>query len=257
MPRFCANISWMFKEHAPLDRVAAAVDAGFDGIEVQFPYDDGSATAWAKAVKDAGAGVGVINLPPGDLMQGGAGLNTSRARQPAYRDAVKQCVEYATAMGAYCVNVIAGPPLPGDSPAQAWGAFVENLAFAAEALAPHGINVVTEPMNPVDRPGWVCNTLALGLAAIDAAGHPALGIEFDLYHMQVGEGCALSALRRHLKRVGHVQIADFPGRHEPGTGALDFPAIYAALDQGGYAGWTGAEYFPAGATTAGLAWLKR
>lgn len=257
MPRFCANISWLFKEHAPLDRVAVAMDAGFDGIEVQFPYADGSAADWARAVQAAGAGVGVINVPPGDLMQGGAGLNTSRARQGAYRDAVRQAVEYAAALGAYCVNVIGGPPLPDDSHDQAWGAFVENLAFAAEALAPHGVRVVTEPMNPVDRPDWVCNSLDRGLAAIDAAGHPALGIEFDLYHMQIGEGCALSALRRHLPRVGHVQIADFPGRHEPGTGALDFPAIYAALDQGGYAGWTGAEYLPGGQTGTGLAWLTQ
>ena len=255
LPRFCANISLLFTERPMLDRPAAARAAGFAGIEIQFPYAEASPDAWQRLVEREGLGVGVVNFPVGDLMQGGSGLSTLRERRAAFRAGVAEAKDYAAALRPYAMNVLAGPPTQEAARDECLQVIAENLAYAAAELAPLGVRVVTEPLNAQDRPGWLLNTSADAMTAIGLAGHANLGIQYDLYHMHIMGDDLIPTMRRLLPRIHHVQFADAPGRHEPGTGVLDFPALFAAIDAMGYAGWVGAEYVPSGRTVDSLHWL--
>lgn len=255
LPRFCANISLLFTELPMLERPAAARAAGFPGIEIQFPYAEAPPDAWRRLLEGEGLGVGVVNFPVGDLMQGGFGLSTVRERQAAFRAGVAQAKYYAAAMRPYAMNVLAGPP-PGEAVRDdCLKVLAENLAYAAAELAPLGVRVVTEPLNAQDRPGWLLNTSADAMAAIALAGHANLGIQYDLYHMHIMGDDLIPTMRRLLPCIHYIQFADAPGRHEPGSGVLDFPALFAAIDAMGYAGWVGAEYVPSGRTGDSLLWL--
>jgi len=257
MPRFCANISMLFAERPVLERPAAARAAGFAGIEIQFPYDEATPETWQRVLERGGLGVGVVNFPVGDLMQGGLGLSTMRDRQTAFRAGVAQAKDYAAAMRPYAMNVLAGPP-PGEAERDdCLKVLAENLAYAAAELAPLGVRVVAEPLNTRDRPGWLLGTSTDAMIAVALAGHANLGIQYDLYHMHIMGDDLLATMRRLLPRVHHIQFADAPGRHEPGTGTLDFPALFAAVDAMGYRGWVGAEYSPSKRTEDTLHWLAK
>ena len=255
MPRFSANISMLFTERPWLDRPKAAADAGFGAIEIQFPYDH-SAEAWAKAIADAGLSVAVLNLPVGDMLSGGPGLAAMPGREPDFALAIAQALVYAEALGPRNVNVLAGMPPAGLSRARCLDTLAGNLRAAAAAFEPLGVAVVTEAVNSRDRPGFFLTRTAEAVAAVAQAGHANLGIQHDLYHMQIMEGDLVETLSAERALISHIQFADTPGRHQPGTGEIRFPFVFEAIDAIGYDGWVGAEYEPSDRTEETLGWLQ-
>lgn len=254
MPRFAANLSLLFCEHAPADRVRAARDAGFAAVEVQFPYAL-PVTAWEQALAAAAVPLVLFNVGAGDLMDGGDGLAGVPGREPAFAAALAQCRDYVEALRPACVNVLAGRVPAGVDPARCRAVLRDNLRRAVEVLAPLGVTVTVEAINRHDLPRFQVSTFAELQAVVAAV--PGTAMQFDLYHMaRMGEPLP-GHIAAHGAAFGHVQFADVPGRHQPGTGTLDFPSLFAALDAAGYRGWCGAEYRPAGPTGASLGWLSR
>ncbi|MDE0060743.1 MAG: TIM barrel protein [Defluviicoccus sp.] len=255
MLRFAANISMLFAERDWLDRPAAAAAAGFEAIEIQFPYDR-PAEDWRRAIEAAGLAVSVLNLPVGDMLTGGPGLAATPGREAEFRRAVETARGVAAALRPGNVNVLAGyPERHGFERARCLETLAENLLVAADAMGGIGIGVVVEAVNAVDRPGFLLTTSAEALEAVDMAGHGNLALQHDFYHMDIMEGRPIERLGEIVGRIGHVQFADNPGRREPGTGAIDFPAVFAALDRLGYEGWTAAEYRPSRRTEETLGWM--
>jgi hydroxypyruvate isomerase len=256
MKRFSANISMLFAERPLLDRFQAARDAGFTGIEIQFPYDT-PVDKLVAAKERAGVGVAVLNLPVGDMLSGGPGLAAMPGREAEFARATAEARVYAEALKPRNVNVLPGWP-PAELPREkCLATLARNLAHAAEAMAGIGVKVVTEAVNRRDRPGFFLGTTAEALEAIDRAGHANLGLEYDLYHMQIMEGDLVPTIRRTMARIGHIQFADTPGRHEPGTGEINFPFVFDAIEAAGYDGWIGAEYVPSTKRTEdSLGWFK-
>ena len=254
MLRFSANISTLFTEHALLERPAAAAAAGFQAIEVQFPYEVPAAD-FAGACRRAQIDVAMFNIAAGDFQQGGAGLAAVPDRRAAFADAVAEAIAYAEALRPRTVNVIAGrlsPALPADD---CLAVLAENLNLAARRFADMGIGVTIEAINTRDVPGYPVATTEAAVAIIDRADHDNLSLQYDAYHMQIMEGDLLTTLTTHLTRIGHIQFADNPGRHEPGTGEINYENVFAAVGESAYAGWVGAEYRPSQETTATLGWL--
>ena len=255
MPRFSANISMLFAERDWLDRPAAAAAAGFGAIEIQFPYDR-PAEEWKRAIEAAGLAVSVINVPVGDMLDGGPGLAATPGRQAEFRRAAEQARDVAAALRPRNVNVLSGlPELHGHERGRCLDTLAENLRVAADLMGEIGIGVVVEAVNTVDRPGFLLSTSEQALDAVDRAGRSNLSLEHDLYHMEIMEGRLIARLEEILPRIGHIQFADNPGRHEPGTGTIDYPAVFDALDRLGYDGWAAAEYFPSRVTEETLGWM--
>jgi hydroxypyruvate isomerase len=254
MPRFAANISMLFTELPLAERFAAARAAGFTGVEMQMPYAE-PATRLAAAAAAAGVAVALINVPPGDMMQGGPGLACVPGREGMFREALDRAVEYARALRPANVNVLAGRNPEGVSRDDCLRTLAANLRRAADAMAAIGVGVTTEAINDRDNPGFLLHTRAEALAAIDLAGDPRLRLQYDFYHMHIMGDDFARALATDVARIGHMQFADAPGRNEPGTGAIDFAAVFAAIDRSGYDGWVGAEYRPSGATADSLVWF--
>ncbi len=252
--RIAANLSMMFTERPLPERIAAARAAGFDGVEIQFPYDH-AADALAAVARAAATPVVLINIPAGDAAAGDIGLGAIPSRRAEFREGVARCLSYARVLGVRRVNILSGRPGPGADPAECRATLVENLRFAAAAFAPHGIRTLIEPVNPLDRPGFFLDRLAPAIDIAREAATPAAGVLFDLYHMARTEPDLVAAIGEAGRLIGHVQFADTPGRHEPGTGTIDFAAAFAALRRAGYADWVAAEYTPAARTEDGLGWL--
>ena len=252
--KIAANLSLLFTELPLLGRVQAAAAAGFDGVEIQFPYEL-PALQLKEALARAGMPLRLINLPAGDLMTGGPGLAAVPARQAEFDAALQQALTYAAMTRPAYVNVLAGRLPEGISRAQALACLQANLAKTAEAFSLLGIGVLCEAINPLDMPGFLINTPEQLDELLRTVAHPNLQAQFDLYHMarqglDIPAGIALLA-----GRIGHVQFADCPGRGEPGTGTLDFASLLHSLRSSGYAGWLGAEYKPSQATPLSLDWL--
>jgi hydroxypyruvate isomerase len=254
MVRFAANLHFMFTEHAWLDRFEAAAAAGFRAVECPFPYDHDAATVAAR-VRAAGLAVVLQNFPPGDWGRGERGLACVAGREAEFRADVDRAVEYARAMGCARLNCLAG--IPGGDRAQALDTLSANLRYAAPRLARAGIQLLLEPINTHDMPGYCVATVGQALEVLDRAAVDNTFLQFDVYHVQAMADPVLASLAAARGRIAHVQVADHPGRHEPGTGCIDFPAFFAALAQQTYAGWVGCEYQPAHTTMAGLGWLAR
>lgn len=255
MPRFSANISMLFTEHPLLDRPAAARDAGFGAVEIQFPYDVAPET-FAAALTRTGLPLAVMNFPVGDLLAGGPGLAAMPGRESLFQAGVAEARRYAEMLAPRNVNVIVGWPPADLARADCMATLAANLHHAAGVMEEIGVGVTVEPVNTRDRPGYFLPTSSEGIAAIEAAGHDNLRIEYDLYHMQIMEGDLVPTLERLVGRIGHIQFADTPGRREPGTGEINFSTVFSAIDRIGYDGWVGAEYNPGGRTEDSLAWLK-
>lgn len=253
--RIAANLSLLFAEHALAERVVAARVAGFDGVEIQFPYEL-PAILLKEQLERAGLPLVLINLPAGDLMQGGPGLAAVPARQAAFDVALETALSYAAMTRPEQVNVLAGRLAEGVSREAALACLVGNLRKTAEAFALLGIGVRCEAINPLDMPGFLVNTPADLNALLAAVDHPNLEAQLDLYHMARQDLDVPACIRQLGGRIGHVQFADHPGRGAPGSGTLDFPACLEALEAVGYDGWLAAEYRPGEAgTEAGLGWL--
>lgn len=255
MPRFAANLSMLFTEYPFLERFAAARSAGFEGVEFLFPY------AWpAQVLADHLSREGLtqvlFNLPPGDWQAGERGIACHPDRVDEFREGVATARHYAAALGCVQVNCLAGLRPEGVDPELLWETLVGNLRWAAAQLGEDGLRLCVEAINSrVDMPGFFLDTSARVLELIDAVAADNLFLQYDVYHMQIMEGDLIRTLERCLPHIAHIQIADNPGRHEPGTGEIHYPAIFAALDRLGYSGWVSAEYRPAAGTEAGLSWL--
>ena len=254
MPRFSANISMMFREVELPERFDAAARAGFRAVEIQFPY------AWDKEMladraRKAGVEVVLINLTAGDFAKGDRGIGCLPSRVSEFRDAVGPGIEYARALGCPRMNCLAGCPTGRQDPAKLRETYISNLRFAASELGRADMELLIEPVNTRTFPGSYLRNSGQAIAIMDEANVPNLKLQYDLFHMQIMEGDLASTLQSILPRIGHIQFADVPGRHEPGTGEINFPNIFNWLDEIGYAGWTGAEYVPAKDTNSGLGWF--
>ncbi|ANI13830.1 hydroxypyruvate isomerase [Pseudomonas citronellolis] len=250
----CANLSLLFTELPLLERVRAAAEAGFAGVEIQFPYEVPAAALQAE-LQRSGLPLVLFNLPAGDLMQGGAGLAAVPGREAQFAAGLRQALEYAEVARPQKINVLAGRLAEGVEREQALALLAEHLRQTAEAFAGRGVAVLMEAINLHDMPGFLLNTPQHLLDMLARVGHPNLAAQLDFYHM-ARMGLDLADCVRQLQgHIGHVQFADAPGRGEPGSGELDFEPALAALRAQGYAGWLGAEYRPQGATSAGLGWL--
>jgi hydroxypyruvate isomerase len=252
MPKFAANLSMLFTEHAFLDRFAAAADAGFAAVECQFPYE---VPAEAIATKLARHRLEMVlhNLPRGE----GFGCAALPGRQAEFREGLALGLAYARALGCRQVNCLAGIAPAGADPAVLRATLIANLRLAAEAAAAAGIRLLVEPLNPFDFPGFCLARTDLAAEVIGEARAENLFLQYDLYHQQRTAGELIETFRRLQPVISHIQIADVPGRHEPGTGEINFARVLAAIEAAGYAGWIGCEYKPSAGTSASLAWLAR
>jgi hydroxypyruvate isomerase len=252
MPQFAANLTMLFNELPFLDRFAAAADAGFDAVEFMFPYDYEPAQI-ADTLAANGQRLVLHNLQAGDWAGGDRGIACQPGRAAEFRAGVELAVRYAQALNCPRLNCLAG--IPAGDAAEARQMLVENLRYAAGALSDAGIELLLEPVNTRDVPGFFVNTVKQALSILDDVGSSAARLQFDIYHTQVMEGDIANKIEANFGRIGHVQLADNPGRHEPGTGEINYAYLFGQLDELGYGGWVGCEYRPRGATTAGLGWL--
>lgn len=237
-----------------LERFAAARRAGFAAVEIQFPYDHDPGAL--KAAKDeAGVELVLINMPAGDPAAGGRGLAALPGREAEFRASLDEALRYAAALDCRQIHPLAGVTANGADHDAHQAVLAENLTHAAEAAERAGVRVLVEAINSRDTPGYILDTADKALAAIDRAGHPNLYFQCDVYHLQAAGGDALGRLDALLGRTGHIQFADHPGRHEPGSGEIDFSRVFDALDNSGYEGWVGAEYNPSGTTEDSLGWF--
>jgi hydroxypyruvate isomerase len=253
MPKFAANLTLLFTEVPFLDRFAAARAAGFDAVECQFPYDHDPAEI-RRRLDDHGLTMVLHNMPAGDWQAGERGLACDPRRHREFRDSVHKAVDYATRLGVPLLHCMAGIVPPGMDLRRARESYVVNLEYAASLCGPRGIRLVIEPINTADMPGYFLSRTEQALGIIAACDSDNIFLQSDIYHMhRMGEDVA-ATLRRALPHVRHVQMADAPGRNEPGTGDIDYPGVFRLLDELGYDGWIGCEYRPLAGTVAGLNW---
>lgn len=255
MPTFAANLTMLFTEVPFLERFALARQAGFTFVEYLFPYAH-PAEEIQRQLQTHGLTQVLFNLPAGDWAGGDRGIGASPGREDEFRAGVPKAIAYARTLGVPRLNCLAGKRVAGRSDAEHRATLVANARYAATALAEHGLELLIEPINRFDIPGFFLNRTDDAARLLDEIGCPNVRIQYDLYHAQREEGELIATLRKHLVRIGHIQIADNPGRHQPGTGEINFPAVFRALDEMGYPGYVGLEYVPTPATVASLAWLR-
>jgi hydroxypyruvate isomerase len=253
MPRFAANLTMLFTELPFLDRFAAASAAGFEAVEFLFPYAF-SREDLKSALTTSNLRLILHNLPAGNWEKGERGIACDPARITEFRDGVATAIEYATALGCPQLNCLAGIVAPEHADT-ARATLIDNLKFAASALNEAGLTLLIEPVNTRDIPGFFVNRSAQALAIIDEVAAPNLKLQYDIYHSQVMEGDLARSIETHLARIGHLQLADNPGRNEPGTGEINYAYLFRRIDELGYTGWIGCEYKPATTTSAGLGWI--
>ena len=256
MPKLAANLTMLFGEVDFLERFEAAAAAGFAAVEYLFPYAWEPQALKAK-LRDHGLEQVLHNLPAGNWAGGERGIACLPDRVDEFKSGVAQAITYATALDCDRVNCLAGILPPSVDAAAARETFVRNLRYAAPLLESAGITLLIEPINTRDIPGFFLSGTAQAIEIIDAVGSDNLQLQYDIYHMQIMEGDVAQTIERQLPRIGHIQLADVPGRHEPGTGTIDFPSLLAQIDRLGYDGWIGCEYVPAAGTAAGLTWAAQ
>lgn len=255
MPKFCANLTLMFNEVDFLDRFAASAKAGFTGVEYLFPYVAPAAQV-AEKLNAAKLTQVLHNLPAGNWAAGDRGNAVQPDRVGEFQDGVGKAIEYAKALGCKQLNCLAGLTPKDVAPEKVRETFVNNLRFAADRLAGEGIKLLIEPINTRDIPGFYLTKTQQALDIIAAVGSSNLWLQYDIYHMQVMEGDLANTIEKNLAKIAHMQLADNPGRHEPGTGEINYDFLFKHIDKIGYQGWIGCEYKPAAETTAGLGWVK-
>jgi hydroxypyruvate isomerase len=254
MLKFSANLSFLYPEHDFLGRFAAAAKAGFKGVEYVSPYEHPEGRI-AELLAQHGLTQALFNLPAGDWAGGERGIACHPDRVGEFQDGVGLAIDYAQALGCTQLNCLAGicPDAPAD---RQRAAFVANLKFAAMKLREAGIKLLIEPINTRDIPGFYLTRSSQALELINEVGSENLYLQYDVYHMQIMEGDLARTIAANLPRIAHVQIADNPGRNEPGTGEINYEFIFGHLGRIGYEGWVGCEYKPATATDAGLGWMR-
>ncbi len=256
MPRLNANLSMMFGEHEFLDRFDAAAKAGFKGVEFLFPYAFDKAQIAERLSKNKLEMV-LFNMPPGNWDAGDRGMACDPGRVAEFQEGVGKALDYPKARNCRQLPVMAGlkPRDAGDEKMRE--TYIANLQFAGKELAKHGISLLIEAINTRDIPGFYLNTSAQAFDIMHYANVPNLKFQYDIYHMQIMEGDLAPTIEKHLGKIGHMQLADTPGRHEPGTGEINYDFLLKFIDKVGYKGWIGCEYKPAGKTEDGLGWTKK
>lgn len=255
MLKFAANLSFLFADAPFLDRFSRAAAAGFKGVEYMFPYAFPQAEI-AERLQAHGLEQVLFNLPAGDWEAGERGIGCHPGRVEEFRAGVATALDYARALGCKRLNCLAGIAPAGVAEAELRATFIANLRWAHAKLAPHGIRLLAEPINSrVDIPGFWLDTPSKGLAVLAEAGVGEL--QYDLYHAQIMEGDLTRFLENNLSRIGHLQIADNPGRHEPGTGEIHYSYLFRRLEELAYPGWIGCEYKPLAGSEAGLGWMAK
>jgi hydroxypyruvate isomerase len=253
MTKLCANLTMLFGELDFLDRFEAAANAGFRGVEYLFPYAYDKAQL-ADLLHKHGLTQVLHNLPAGDWAKGERGIACLPDRVGEFQEGVGTAIDYARALGCKQLNVLAGIAPSGMAPDQIHSTLVANLKFAAAQLAAADIRLLIEPINTYDIPGFSVTGTQQTLELIAACGSDNAYLQYDIYHMQRMEGELAATIHKHLPRIAHIQLADNPGRNEPGTGEINYPFLFAHLERIGYDGWVGCEYKPASTTIAGLGW---
>lgn len=258
MPRFAANLSFLFAEVPFPERFAAAAQAGFRGVEFAYPYAFSLAELAAR-VREQDLDVVLFNAPPGDHAAGERGLASLPGREAEFAASITTALHHAATLCCTRLHVMAGV-VPEDADAgerqRRRRLYIQHLQLACGMAAQQGVTVLIEPLNPDDAPHYLLSTQAAAHAIREEVGAANLAVQFDLYHAQIVEGNLAAKLRRYLAHVGHIQIASVPGRHEPDAGEINYPWLFGLLDELGYRGWIGCEYRPAKGTVEGLSWLR-
>lgn len=255
MPKFAANLSFLYAELPFLDRIAAAAKDGFPAVEYVGPYDFPEEEV-AAALKAANVKQALFNLPAGDWAGGERGIGCLPDRAEEFKAGVDKAISYAKALGCPKVNCLAGIAPKGIAAEKLEQTLVENLKHAAPRLADAGVKLLLEPINLRDIPGFFVSTTDHAERILDAVGSDNLFIQYDIYHTQIMQGDLAETYRRLKAKIAHVQLADNPGRHEPGTGEINYPYLFNILDAEGYDGFIGCEYKPSAGTSEGLGWMK-
>jgi len=255
MPKFSANLNFLFNELPFLDRFAASREAGFRHVEFMFPYEHPKETLRGLLEKHGLKQV-LFNLPAGNWAEGDRGTAADPARIKEFREGVRAALDYAPALGVERINCLVGKRLDGVPQEEQWRVLVENLRYAARELGTQGRLLLVEPLNTLDIPGFFLNNTRDALRVLSEVGEPNIRLQYDVYHMQRMEGNLALTLQAHLARIGHIQIADNPGRHQPGTGEIRYAFLLGELDRLGYGGFVGLEYAPVPDTLASLAWVR-
>ncbi|EKS67194.1 MULTISPECIES: 2-oxo-tetronate isomerase [Caballeronia] len=259
MPRFAANLTMMYPEHAFLDRFAAAAKDGFKAVEFLFPYDF-EANEIKQRLTDNGLTQALFNAPPGDWAKGERGIASLPGREEEFKQSVAKGLEYTAVLGNEKLHVMAGLIAKDQNREQHRAVYLKNLEYAAKEAQKAGITIVIEPINTRDIPGFFLNRQDEAQQICDEINAPNLKVQFDIYHCQIVEGDIAMKLKRDMKRpnagIGHIQIAGVPERHEPGIGELNYPYLFELIDSLGYEGFIGCEYKPKAGTSEGLGWLK-
>jgi hydroxypyruvate isomerase len=255
MPKFAANLSFLFTELPFAERFQPAAAAGFAGVEYLFPYDwpAGEVAGW---LATAGVEQVLFNLPPGDWAAGERGLACLPGRQGEFAESVELALDYALQLDCRRLHCMAGLRPGGVAEAELQATYIANLRHAADRLGSIGVTVTIEPINSrIDMPGYWLDDIGKALHLLDAIGRDNVQLQLDLYHAQIIQGDLARTLEANIGRIAHIQIADNPGRHEPGSGEIHYPYLFELMDRLGYAGWVGCEYKPLTTTEAGLVWL--
>ena len=255
MPRFAANLSMMYNEHAFLDRLAAAARDGFKAVEYLFPYDFSAESLQAR-LEAHGLKQALFNAPPGDWAAGERGTASLPGREDDFRRGIDIALAYARRLGNDTLHVMAGIVPSGADRAQHRAVYLRNLDYAAQTARADGITIVIEPINPRDMPGFFLTRQDDAQAICREIGAPNLKVQFDCYHCQIVEGDLAKKLERDMAGIGHIQIAGVPDRHEPDIGEVNYPYLFERIDALGYGGWIGCEYRPKAGTSEGLGWLE-
>jgi hydroxypyruvate isomerase len=255
MPRFSANLSFLFQDLPFYDRIDAAAANGFAGVEYMSPYDYEVAQI-KRRLRAHGLAQVLFNLPVGDFAKGERGFASDPTRVTEFREGVDEAVDVARELGCTRVNCLVGIAIPGNDGAYARATMVKNLKYAAKALDAIGATLVVEPLNRIETPGFLIGTSAEALALIADVGAPNFKLQYDVYHAQRSEGNVIATIRAQIAKIGHVQIADSPGRNEPGTGELAYERILPVFDEVGYDGWIGLEYRPSRPVPDTFSWMS-
>ncbi len=246
----------LFTEHNFLDRFAAAAEAGFKGVEFLFPYDYPLPELQSR-LRHSGLVQVLHNLPAGDWNAGERGIACHPGRNDEFKRSVDLGIDYATGLGCKQVNCLAGLKPANVNQEEAWETLLENVDYAARQFEAHDMNLLVEAINSrVDMPGFILDSSSKAMTLLQALKRPNLFFQYDIYHMQIMEGHLTETIRHLLDSIGHIQFADNPGRHEPGTGEINFPYLFQALDEMGYRGWVSAEYRARETTMSSLGWLS-
>lgn len=255
MPIFAANLSMLFTEVPFMERFALAKEAGFSTIEYLFPYDY-DVNELKSQLDGNGLKQVLFNLPAGNWGGGERGIAANPERIDEFRAGVHKAIEYALILGVCQVNCLAGKTIPSYSQAEQWAVLADNVRYAAAELAKAGLRLVIEPINHFDIPGFFLNRTEQVLKLIDEVALPNVFVQYDVYHAQREEGELTATLRKHIDKIGHIQIADNPGRHQPGTGEINYAYLFKEIDALGYQGHIGLEYIPSPNSKSSFTWIQ-